>query len=227
MGVFEVIVVFAGAWWLIFLPILSAGTRSQHEADAVIPGTERAAPEKIAWLPKLLIATGGRRRHHFSGLAGALSGMARLHDSKRLSGLRRPPTLRHSRDAAIQPDTSLLSLNRAFDASFPLFPAGPQGGARRRADRVAPADAARGHDPAGGGGHLCLAAAGHARAEEDRADRARGEDRAGRDRTADADHCSWPTCGARAAATTPTAGDAAHQGPARARDCSTARPTRR
>jgi len=59
MGVFEAIVVFAGAWWLIFLPILSAGTRSQHEADAVTPGTERAAPEKIAWAPKILIATGG------------------------------------------------------------------------------------------------------------------------------------------------------------------------
>jgi predicted secreted protein len=59
MGVFEAIVVFAGAWWLIFLPILSAGTRSQHEADTVVPGTERAAPEKIAWAPKLLIATGG------------------------------------------------------------------------------------------------------------------------------------------------------------------------
>ena len=59
MGVFEAIVVFAAAWWLIFLPILSAGTRSQHEADAVSPGTERAAPEKIAWAPKLLIPTIG------------------------------------------------------------------------------------------------------------------------------------------------------------------------
>ena len=59
MGVFEAIVVFAGAWWLIFLPNLSAGTRSQHEADAVAPGTERAAPEKIVWLPKLLIPTIG------------------------------------------------------------------------------------------------------------------------------------------------------------------------
>ena len=40
MGVFEAVVVFFSAWWLIFLPILSAGTRSQHEAGAVIPGTE-------------------------------------------------------------------------------------------------------------------------------------------------------------------------------------------
>jgi len=59
MGIFEAIVVFVGAWWLVFLPILSAGTRSQHEADSVSPGTERAAPERIAFLPKILIATAG------------------------------------------------------------------------------------------------------------------------------------------------------------------------
>ncbi len=59
MGVFEAIVVFFCSWWVIFLPTLSAGTRSQHEADAVSPGTERAAPEKISWLPKLLIPTAG------------------------------------------------------------------------------------------------------------------------------------------------------------------------
>jgi predicted secreted protein len=59
MGVFEAIVVFTGSWWLIFLPTLSAGTRSQHEADAVLPGTERGAPEKVSWLPKLLIPTIG------------------------------------------------------------------------------------------------------------------------------------------------------------------------
>lgn len=59
MGVFEAIVVFFCSWWLIFLPTLSAGTRSQHESDIVLPGTERAAPEKIVWLPKLLIPTLG------------------------------------------------------------------------------------------------------------------------------------------------------------------------
>lgn len=59
MGVFEGIVVFVGAWWLIFLPVLSAGTRSQHEAGAVIPGTDRAAPEGIRWRWKLLIPTAG------------------------------------------------------------------------------------------------------------------------------------------------------------------------
>ena len=36
MGVFEAVVVFFSAWWLIFLPILSAGTRSQHEAGTLI-----------------------------------------------------------------------------------------------------------------------------------------------------------------------------------------------
>ncbi len=59
MGVFEIIVVFTCSWWLVFLPTLSAGTRSQHEAGIVSPGSERAAPEKVDWKPKLLIATGG------------------------------------------------------------------------------------------------------------------------------------------------------------------------
>jgi predicted secreted protein len=57
MGIFEGIVVFVGAWWLFFLPILSAGTRSQHESGTVIPGTERAAPEKIGWRWKFIIPT--------------------------------------------------------------------------------------------------------------------------------------------------------------------------
>jgi predicted secreted protein len=59
MGIFEGIVVFVGVWWLIFLPTLSAGTRSQHESGDVIPGTERAAPQRISWLWKLLIPTIG------------------------------------------------------------------------------------------------------------------------------------------------------------------------
>src|SRR5258708_13584200 len=54
-------------------------------------------------------------------------------------------------------------------------------------DRVASADAARGHDAAGSGRHLCLAAAGTAGAEEDRADRPRGTESRRRPGTADAD----------------------------------------
>jgi predicted secreted protein len=59
MGIFEAIVVFVCSWWLIFLPILSAGTRSQHETGEVIPGTERSAPVSISWRRKLTIATAG------------------------------------------------------------------------------------------------------------------------------------------------------------------------
>ena len=59
MGIFEAIVVFICSWWLIFLPMLSAGTRSQHEAAEVIPGTEQAAPILVRWRPKLIIATAG------------------------------------------------------------------------------------------------------------------------------------------------------------------------
>jgi predicted secreted protein len=59
MGVFEAIVVFWSAWWLIFLPILSAGTRSQHEAGEVIPGTDIGAPVKVRWVWKFVIPTVG------------------------------------------------------------------------------------------------------------------------------------------------------------------------
>lgn len=59
MGIFEGVVVFVCSWWLIFLPMLSAGTRSQHEAGEVIPGTERGAPEKIGWRWKFIVPTVG------------------------------------------------------------------------------------------------------------------------------------------------------------------------
>ncbi len=59
MGIFEGIVVYVCSWWLIFLPILSAGTRSQHEAGTVIPGTEHSAPERIGWRWKILAPTLG------------------------------------------------------------------------------------------------------------------------------------------------------------------------
>ncbi len=59
MGIFEAIVVFVCSWWLVFLPTLSAGTRSQHEAGDIIPGSERGAPERISWKPKIVIATAG------------------------------------------------------------------------------------------------------------------------------------------------------------------------
>src|SRR6056297_254592 len=65
---------------------------------------------------------------------------------------------------------------RDTDAPFPLLPARPEGNARRGADRLAPADAARGDDPAGERRHLFLAAAGLQGAAQHRTDRARGAD---------------------------------------------------
>jgi predicted secreted protein len=59
MGIFEAIVVYTGAWWLIFLPTLSAGQTSQRESGAVAPGTEGGAPVKVGWATKLLIPTIG------------------------------------------------------------------------------------------------------------------------------------------------------------------------
>jgi predicted secreted protein len=47
MGVFEAIVVFVISWWLVFLPMLSAGTQSQLNAGDIAPGTEPAAPAKF------------------------------------------------------------------------------------------------------------------------------------------------------------------------------------
>src|SRR5260221_14040471 len=60
------------------------------------------------------------------------------------------------------------------DAPVPVFPAAPAREPERGADRLAPADAARRHDPPVIGRDLFLAAAGAARVEAGRADRARG-----------------------------------------------------
>jgi len=62
MGIFEAAVVFVICWWLVFLPMLSAGTQSQLNSGEVIPGTEPAAPttfrlgRKVIWTT--LIAAG-------------------------------------------------------------------------------------------------------------------------------------------------------------------------
>lgn len=59
MGIFEAIVVYTGAWWLIFLPTLSAGQTSQRESGDIVPGTEGGAPIRVGWVAKLLIPTIG------------------------------------------------------------------------------------------------------------------------------------------------------------------------
>ena len=79
MGIFEAIVVFLMAWWLMFLPMLSAGTRSQHEAGAVSPGTERGAPVAVRWGWKILIRDRGGGHGDSPGVAGAPYGLARFH----------------------------------------------------------------------------------------------------------------------------------------------------
>src|SRR5690606_19693240 len=79
-------------------------------------------------------------------------------------------------------------LSRGFDAAFALLPADPARGAARRGDRVPQTDAAGRHDPAGGGGHLCLPAARPPRADQGLPDRARGTESRRRRRDVDADH---------------------------------------
>ena len=71
-------------------------------------------------------------------------------------------------------------------APVPLFPADPARDPEGGRDCLPSADAAGRHDPAGGGRHLCLAAARLPRAQEDRADRARGAEPRRRDRASDA-----------------------------------------
>src|ERR1051326_8899316 len=72
-------------------------------------------------------------------------------------------------------------------ASLPLLPADPARDAEGGRDRLAPADAARRHDPPGGGRHLCVAAARLPRAQEGGRDRARGAEPRRRDRGSHAD----------------------------------------
>ena len=105
----------------------------------------------------------------------------------------------------------------APDAPFPLFPARAQGGAGRGRDRLPQADAARRHDPAALGRHLQLAAAGLRRAAEGRADRPRGDERGRRHRDPDADDPAGRPVARERPLRGLWQGDAAHQGPARAR----------
>jgi predicted secreted protein len=59
MGAFEIAVVFIMSWWLVLLPILSMGQRSQAEAGEIVPGSEPGAPESVPFLRKAAIATAG------------------------------------------------------------------------------------------------------------------------------------------------------------------------
>ena len=104
---------------------------------------------------------GSRSRHQFACAMTPGSERVARHDPRRFRA-GRPPfgTCKAAPQrpiGAADPDLS----NRApeSDASFPLFPADPQGDAKGGGDRLASADAARRHDPTGGGGQLRLAAA--------------------------------------------------------------------
>ena len=98
-----------------------------------------------------------------------------------------------------------------------VFSAHPERESERGGDRLASADAARRHDAAGGGRHLCLAAAGLAGAEEDRADRARGTEPRRRAGTADADAAAGRPLARKRPLRRLRSGDAAHHRPPQAR----------
>ena len=59
MGIFEAAVVFVIAWWLFFLPSLSAGGTSQIDTGEIVPGSEPGAPTRWNIRNKLLFATIG------------------------------------------------------------------------------------------------------------------------------------------------------------------------
>src|ERR1700737_5164638 len=89
-----------------------------------------------------------------------------------LSGFSSIPALCFGLQSAFCPDLQRI---RVLDhATVALLSSHPERKSEGSGDRLAPADAARRHDATGGRRHLCLAAARLSRAEEDRADRARG-----------------------------------------------------
>ena len=102
-------------------------------------------------------------------------------------------------------------------AAVALFPAHPQGESARGRHRLAPADAARRHDPPAGGRQLFLAAAGQARARQGVPDRARGAGPRRRARDPDADDPVGRSVARERPLRRLRQGDAAHQGQARAR----------
>src|SRR5665647_103614 len=98
-----------------------------------------------------------------------------------------------------------------------VLSAHPERESERGRDRVASPDAARRHDAAGGGGHLCLAAAGLKGAEEDRADRPRGAEPGRRHRTLDADAATGGPVARKRPLRCLRSGNAADHRPAQAR----------
>ena len=82
-----------------------------------------------------------------------------------------------------------MAVEKGADASVPVLPADAARESERGADRLAPADAARRHDPPGGGRHLlpgCRWASGCCKKIEQIV--REEQDRAGAHRGADADH---------------------------------------
>src|SRR5438067_9750399 len=108
------------------------------------------------------------------------------------------------------------SLRRAH-AIVAVLAAHPERESERSGDRVAPVDAARGHDPAGSGGYLRLAAAGLAGVEEDRADRPRRTEPRGRAGALDADAAAGGPLARKRPLRRLRSRNAAHHRPAQAR----------
>ena len=58
-GIVEIVIIFAIAWWLVFIPILGIGTQSQEDSGEVIQGTDAGAPVDHMLPKKALWATIG------------------------------------------------------------------------------------------------------------------------------------------------------------------------
>src|SRR6185369_6297415 len=98
-----------------------------------------------------------------------------------------------------------------------VFSAYPERESERGGDRLASADAARGHDAAGSGRHLRLAAAGFSGSEEDRADRTRGTGPGRCTGIVDADAAARRSLARERPLRCLWSGDAAHRRPPQAR----------
>ena len=57
MQVASIIAVYLVVWWVCLFVVLPWGTRSQHEAGEIVPGTDPGAPALFRIWPKLLATT--------------------------------------------------------------------------------------------------------------------------------------------------------------------------
>lgn len=59
LSIVEIVIIFAVSWWLVFIPVLGVGTRSQNESGDIVQGTDAGAPTNHMLPKKALWASIG------------------------------------------------------------------------------------------------------------------------------------------------------------------------